>query len=75
MNRITRAYRDLAIRLWCDDVPEDSSLVNIDEWVDGLTEDEAAAFNAMLGENFGSRPDLYWEASHAICQETLKEEA
>lgn len=58
------AFEALAMRLFCNDRPGDT-IASIDEWVDGLPEDEAAAFNAMLGQSFGRRP-LHWEADHPI---------
>jgi len=56
---------DLAVRLWCGDMPDAMTLDAIDTWVDGLPEDEAAALNALLGQSF-ERRDLAWDSTHPV---------
>jgi hypothetical protein len=62
--RAYEAFEALALRLWCDDKPEGSTIAEIDAWASGLPEDECAALNAMLGEAFGRRLD--WDGDHPI---------
>lgn len=67
--RAMEAFQALALRLWCNDRPGDT-LAALDRWAHGLPEDEHAALNAMLGENFGSH--YAWDGDHAISRLTVQ---
>lgn len=62
--RAVEAFQALAVRLWCNDRPSSNRIEAIDRWAHALPEDEHAALNAMLGENFGA--DHPWDGRHAI---------
>lgn len=63
----TNTLAELVQRLWAGDRPGSSSLADIDAWVADLPEDEAAALNACLGEQFGGKPA--WDSDHSVAVE------
>lgn len=66
-DRVRDALEALALRLWGDDRPEDPTRnSSIDQWAAGLPEDEAAALNGMLGQNYGNGPA--WDSDHPASQ-------
>lgn len=64
------AFQALAQRIWSGDSPmgcgDVHTVADLDAWVSKLPEDEAAAFNAMLGEGFASR--YAWDSDHPVSE-------